>query len=300
METHFKKLTEEDIEKVMPYFALRPNWTCDCDFLDTYIWKDYYNCHYYIEEDGLALQWMMERDGEIFGGLPLCRAEDLPEAFERARKYFNEVMGMKFQVYLADGDAIEILDLDGNEYEVVEEKDAADYLYSGEALRTLSGKAYHSKKNNVNRFQKDYAGRYEYRRLGCQDKEELMAFLESWELTREGDASLDGEYEGICQVLDSCQSLGVQMAGVYVDGRLEAFTMGTYVEALKMAIIHIEKANASIRGLYQFINQQFLIHEYPDAEYVNREDDVGDPGLRKAKQSYHPIAMVRKYHIIQK
>ena len=300
METHFKRLAEGDIEIVAPYFSLRPNWTCDSSFLDSYIWRDYYKSGYYIEEDGLALQWLLEKDGELFGELPLCRPEDLPEAFERAVRYFNEELGLKFCIYMADREALDILNLDPERFEVAEDPDAADYLYDAQSLRTLAGKKYHKKKNHVNSFIREYEGRYEYRELGCENREEILAFLEAWELTKEEDDSLEGEYEGICDVLENCKKLGIKIAGVYVDGRLQAFTMGSYIPEKKMAIIHIEKANAEIRGLYPFINQQFLIHAFPDAEYVNREDDVGDPGLRKAKQSYHPIDMVRKYRVFQK
>ena len=67
-----------------------------------------------------------------------------------------------------------------------------------------------------------------------------------------------------------------------------------------MAIIDIEKANSSIPGIYQMINQQFLVHEFPQAKLVNREDDVGIEGLRKAKQSYNPIGYARKYWVEQK
>lgn len=300
METHFKQLTERDIDRVAPFFALRPNWTCDSDFINSFIWKNYYKCSYYIEEDGLALQWRLEKDGEIFGELPLCRESDLPEAFDRAVRYFNEVLGLKFRVYLADKEALDILNLDPEQFEVTEMPDAADYLYDANSLRTLAGKKYHKKKNHVNSFLREYEGRYEYRKLCCSDGDEILAFLETWELTKEDDDSLDGEYEGICQVLENCSMLNVEIAGVYVDGRLQAFTMGSYIPEKKMAIIHIEKANAAIRGLYPFINQQFLVNAFPQAEFVNREDDVGDPGLRKAKLSYHPIDMVRKYRIIQK
>ena len=66
-----------------------------------------------------------------------------------------------------------------------------------------------------------------------------------------------------------------------------------------MAIIHIEKANPDMRGLYQMINQQFLIHAFPQAEIVNREDDLGIPGLRKAKESYGPIGYARKFRVSQ-
>ena len=103
--------------------------------------------------------------------------------------------------------------------------------------------------------------------------------------------------EGIHSILNQCSMLGVRMGGVYVDGQMEAFSMGSYNAAEDMAIIHIEKANPDIRGMYPFINQQFLIHEFPHVKLVNREDDVGLPGLRKAKQSYNPIGFAKKYQI---
>ena len=88
----------------------------------------------------------------------------------------------------------------------------------------------------------------------------------------------------------------MRMAGVYIDGQLEAFTIGSLNVRENMAVIHIEKANPEIRGLYQFINQQFLINEFPEAELVNREDDVGMEGLRKAKMSYCPIGFAKKIY----
>ena len=90
------------------------------------------------------------------------------------------------------------------------------------------------------------------------------------------------------------------MVGVYIDGDLQAFSVGSYNSREKMAVIHIEKANPEFNGLYQFINQQFLIHEFPEAVLVNREDDVGIPGLRKSKMSYNPIGFARKFMVEQK
>ena len=105
--------------------------------------------------------------------------------------------------------------------------------------------------------------------------------------------------EGIHEILNNCSVFDVRMGGIYVDDKLEAFSIGSINPMEKMAIIHIEKANPEIRGLYQYINQQFLIHEFPDAEIVNREDDLGLPGLRRAKESYDPIGFARKYRITQ-
>ena len=80
---------------------------------------------------------------------------------------------------------------------------------------------------------------------------------------------------------------------------MEAFSIGSYNPLERMAVIHIEKANPEMRGLYQLINQQFLLEEFPGIELVNREDDLGLEGLRKAKMSYCPIDFAKKYLVQQ-
>ena len=196
---------------------------------------------------------------------------------------------------------MQYLGLDPKEYEVEEQVDLKDYLYDGEAMRTLSGKKLHKKKNHLNAFMREYEGRYEYRRLCCSDRHEVWEFMERWRQKKaDADAledSLEYEVAGIHEILKNCSSLCVRMAAVYVDGQMEAFTIGSLNERENMAVIHIEKANPDIKGLYQFINQQFLVNEFPDVALVNREDDVGMEGLRKAKMSYNPIGFARKYMV---
>ena len=95
-------------------------------------------------------------------------------------------------------------------------------------------------------------------------------------------------------------SIDHYIGGIFVDGRLEAFSIGAYNPKEEMACISIEKGNPEIPGIYQVINQEFLLHEFPQAMLVNREDDMGLAGLRKAKESYNPIGFARKYMLVQK
>jgi hypothetical protein len=90
------------------------------------------------------------------------------------------------------------------------------------------------------------------------------------------------------------------MGGIFIDGRLQALSMGTLNERENMAVISVEKANPDYPGIYQVINQEFLLHEFPEAKLINREDDMGHPGLRKAKESYHPVGYARKFLVLQK
>lgn len=302
MSLEFKKIEAADIVKLTPFFAQRPNKTCDSVFLDSFLWREYYNVRYAIS-DGKAIQWLMEEDGVAHSAMPMCKEEDLPYYFNEMVEYFNNELKLPYKVYLADEEAVHSLNLkESGDFEVIEQEDLKDYLYDGEAMRTLAGKKLHKKKNHLNSFLKEYEGRYEYRRLCCSDRDEVWKFLDCWRESKGDDVEdhLDYEVEGIHEILKNCSQLSVRMSGVFIDGKLEAFTIGSYNAFENMAIIHIEKANAQIRGLYQFINQQFLIHEFPDAALVNREDDLGEEGLRKAKLSYNPVGYARKYLVLQK
>ena len=297
---HFEPITAHSIPLLTPYFGLRDNKTCDSVFLDMYLWKDFYKVHYAVEE-GKALYLTMEIGGETYAAVPICAESELPEAFLKVQSYFNEALGKKLKIYLADEAALEILHLDPEAYAVNEVEDAKDYLYSAEALRKLPGKKLGKKKNHINAFLREHEGTHEYRTLDCAQGPEVWNFLMRWRDQKDSEAlsELEAETAGIYDVLNNCTKLRVRIGGVYVDKVLQAFYIGSYNERLKMAIIHIEKADPEIRGLYPYINQQFLLHEFPDAELVNREDDMGLPGLRKAKLSYDPIDYARKFRIEQ-
>lgn len=301
MNLQFKKIEAEDFKKLAAYSALRPNKTCDSVLLDSFLWRDYYHVRYAISDDR-AVQWMMEEEGVMHSAMPLCREEDLPHYFDEMVHYFNQVLHIPYKVYLADEEAVEYLHLRENpDFDVTEQEDLKDYLYDGDAMRTLAGKKLHKKKNHLNSFLKEYEGRYEYRHLCCSDRDEVIGLLDQWREQKgeEVEKHLDYEVAGIHEIMKNCSELQVRMGGVYVDGRLEAFSIGSYNPFEDMAVIHIEKANAEVRGLYQFINQQFLIHEFPEAHLINREDDMGEEGLRRAKMSYCPIGFARKYLVRQ-
>lgn len=300
MNLEFNKLNAESIEKLTKFYGQRDDRTCDSVILDNFLWGDYYHVHYCVRDDK-AILWIMTIRGKRYAALPVCRIEDMPRYFKELEQYFNENFRLPLEIYLADEQAVEYLKLPADKYSVEELFDSRDYLYSAEALKTLQGKILRKKKNHINFLLREYEGRYEYRTLCCSDNMDVWRFLDKWRAQKgqEVEGHLDYEVAGIHEILKNCCFLNVRMGGIYIDGQLEAFSIGSYNEREKMAIIHIEKANPDIRGLYQYINQQFLIHEFPEAELVNREDDMGLPGLRKAKMSYDPIGFAKKFRIRQ-
>lgn len=284
---------------------MRPNKTADSVPLESFLWSRYYHARAAIakrEGEEVGLLWLYGTEDSPFAAMPLCRDEDLAYCFEKMRCYFNEVLHKPLFIKLADEEAIQVLNLSDDEYLVREEVDFRDYLYEGDQLRSLSGKKLHKKKNHYNGFVKEYAGRYLYRKLTPMDRGHIFRFLERW---REGkgmevEEHLDPEVEGIHEILKNLERLRIQMGGIFIDDTLEAFSIGSCNRAEKMAVIHIEKANSEIRGLYQAINKEFLVHAFPDAVLINREDDLGLPGLRKAKESYYPCGYARKYLVWQR
>ncbi|MFT4105568.1 MAG: phosphatidylglycerol lysyltransferase domain-containing protein [Lacrimispora sp.] len=304
MNLQFKRLEAQDIDKIIPFYGLRPNKACDSVYLDSFIWREYYNVQYAIS-DNRALLFLMEKDGEPFSAMPMCREEDLTHYFQEITDYFNQVLKKPLRIYIADEDAVKYLNLDPEKFDVREEEDLKDYLYDAQAMRTLAGKKLHKKKNHLNSFLREYEGRYEYRTLYCSGRDDVLEFLDKWWENKvespEYERQLEYEVMGVHDILKNCTMHHARMAGIYIDGKLKAFTIGTYNALEKMAVIHIEKADPNIKGLYQFINQQFLIHAYTEElVLVNREDDVGMEGLRQAKMSYYPIGFARKYGVIQK
>ncbi|SFB75862.1 DUF2156 domain-containing protein [Butyrivibrio sp. YAB3001] len=300
----FHKPSFDDAAKLAQIYALRNNKTCDSTVLDTYIWKDLYHTEIYMEDEAALI--LMRDDKGYFAAMPYCSEDKLPEYFELLRKYFHEKLNCPLRIDLADEEGLSVLGLfDDPAFVVEEETDLKDYLYDADELKNLPGKKFQKKRNLINKFMKEYEGRWEYKTLCCVDEYFLEEFMQKWVDIRlsEGVDSKDTlivEKDGVIEMLRNCDKVTFRIGGLFIDEKLEAFTIGSYNSREKMAVISIEKGNSDIPGIYQVINQQFLLHSYEDAKIVNREDDMGLEGLRKAKESYNPIGFARKYRVYEK
>lgn len=308
----FSELDADSIGRVAPYMSLRPNRSCDSSPLCQYLYRHIYKPYYAIVDDCCLLMFSQEARGEhpnVAGGrelaaaLPFCTEQGLPKYFELQRRYFNEVLGLPHTVYSADEEGVSLL-ADREllaDYEVTLHEKYSDYIYSAESLRTLSGRKLSKKRNLIHQFLKEYEGRWEYSRLGFSERAEASEFLNEWAQKHGvGDKLLEAELRGIEDVLSDERFFAENKFGaIRIDGKIRAFSIGTYKENEKMALIDVEKADHGILGLYQLINREFLLHEFPCADYVNREDDCGEPNLRQAKQSYLPLDFEKKYTLRQ-
>jgi len=155
------------------------------------------------------------------------------------------------------------------------------------------------KKNLINRFFKNYV--FQYWKLDVERVECFLDMQENWCRIREcvEDPGLLSEDYAIREALIHFDELDYKGGAIEMNGRLEAISIGEMLNP-ETAVIHIEKANPEIPGLYAAINQLFCEKAWSNVSYINREQDLGIEGLRKAKQSYHPHHLVKKYVVTPK
>ncbi len=281
------------------YFDLVDYEACEYCFTTLYMWKDLYNTKYYVEDDFAIVAGEYENKGFII--LPLAKKENMNKAFDFIIKNF-ESQNKQIHLKAINKEVVEYLQsVYGDRFEYIEERNNFDYIYDGESLRTLAGRKNQKKRNHLNSFVKEYGDRVEYKKLEEADFDECINLLKEWSIDKEESIELDSEFKAIKRIFKNYEKLKdtLKISGIYIDSKLEAFSIGEMLND-NMAVIHVEKANADIRGLYPYINQQFLLNEFSDVEFVNREEDLGIEGLRKAKLSYHPVKFAEKYTVIEK
>ncbi|MDR1785803.1 MAG: phosphatidylglycerol lysyltransferase domain-containing protein [Spirochaetaceae bacterium] len=172
-------------------------------------------------------------------------------------------------------------------------RDNFDYLYLRTDLAELRGKKFHKKKNLVNAFNAAYSA--EVRPITGDNTGDVMAVLNTWERLHAGDGVTD--YEPCSQAVAHMHELGLDGILVYVDGQPAAFSLGEPMAGGTMYCVHFEKGIDSYKGIYQFVNQQEALALGESITYINREQDVGDEGLRQAKMTYRPVKFVQKYAV---
>lgn len=174
-------------------------------------------------------------------------------------------------------------------YLVSEDRDNFDYLYLRKDLSELSGRKYHKKRNLIKAFISRNA--YEGRPLLEELKNDAIAILEAWRSER----SEPGDYEAAREGLEKMEELQLCGGIYYVDGQPVAYSLGEELNLGRTFAIHFEKAAGDYKGIWQFVNQAFASILPEKYETINREQDLGNEGLRQAKLSYNPIGFVKKY-----
>lgn len=179
-------------------------------------------------------------------------------------------------------------------------RDAGDYIYEAESLMTLKGKKLSSKRNHINRFEEAYPD-WKYEKITKENIDEVYTMNLEWCEAQdcENNKSLENEACAVKEAFEHFFKLKLDGGIIRADGRIVAFSMGDRLDD-NTYLVHIEKAFASVQGAYPMINKQFVLNNASDYKYIDREDDAGDEGLRKAKLSYRPHMIAEKYVAVWK
>ena len=267
---NFKKVELEDQKAYKPYMAQQQCRSCECTFANLYLWSRFYAVTATVE-NGMLLTKSEEGDYLSYG-FPMGKLKYLKEAVDALYEYSKEKK-RKFQMHNVTPEQFALLEeIYPGRFQIEYRRDYADYVYEAEKLAKLSGKKYHGKKNHTNKFKKLYPN-WQYERLNDSNVEECFQMALKW------------------RNKNGC--------GEDPEKNVVAFSIGEPVSD-DTFVVHIEKAFADVPGAYPMINQQFVEHEVQGFSYVNREEDMGETGLRSAKESYHPIFMVEKGVVTEK
>ena len=293
----FEPFTLADIQRIRPMLAQAPARSCDYTLGGIYMWIDYFLYERAIVGDTLFIRGMSEDDVNVpafslpVGSMPLAEAVEL--LAEHCRLTGETLRFSAVPTETLD----ELTALGGTPCGRLDAW--ADYLYDAQALATLSGKKYNKKRNHVNRFVAENPG-FTLSPLTVADRDALLDFLRRHPLS--ADKGIMAEYERMqsIKVIKSIDSYP------FVGGILRtpshgivAFTIGEIIgDTLHL---HIEKADHTVNGASEAVNQLFaakMLSLHPQIRIINRQDDAGDEGLRKAKLSYHPLALVEKHNVL--
>ena len=292
----FKALEKADKPTFDKYFRARYYENAHFNFTNLYMWRKPYKTRW-AELDGV-LYMLADWNGATFALQPFGPDDKMQSAIKTLIDHFS-ANGMEFVISGVEQFFVDELNrYPDADFDIKKLDYNFDYVYLADDLINLSGRKYHSKKNHVNAFYKSYPFA-EYVPITCAIIPECREVLESWYELRSPDLPddpfLDDEHNAIIEVLNNFGDFNLKGGALKLDDKIIAFSFGEQLNE-DTAVIHVEKADSSIRGAYAAINQAFAAAEWSKMKYINREEDMGLPNLRKAKESYKPVKLIEKFN----
>lgn len=294
MDVDFKKVTLSDKQNLQKYYKNTQYKSCDNSFASIFLWSIVHPVKYAIINDMLVFLYTNGKNTFTFpvGNGDLKSTINILMEYSNAKKF-------EFRMILSQDMADDLQSIFSDKFQINYNRDLSEYIYNSESLRTLTGKKLHSKRNHINKFNSLYDWQYED--INNHNIDECVDLLKKW--CKENDCMEDEHmFEEACvarKALAHKDFLGLDGGLLRVKtkenpkGDVVAFCLGEAISFDTYAV-HFEKADSNIKGAYNAINQQFVKRFALDYNFVNREDDAGCEGLRKAKLSYKPVMILQK------
>ena len=295
---NLQKLTCKDKLTFDKFFSSRYCENSGYTFTNFFMWRKMRDYRWAVEDDVLYL--FSTNDKFFSAWQPIGAPDKMQDAITKILRVAEENRGdRKFMFVVVEKIfAEELARYPHAKFNITPERDNFDYVYLAQDLINLSGRKFHGKKNHLNAFRKEYPNAKYLpitEEIIPMCREELNIWSETHKRANPDDPFIGYEQAAIHEIFDHFDAFKLKGGAILINGKVVAFTFGERLNS-DTAVIHVEKADSNIRGIYAAINQNFVEHEWSDMIYINREEDMGIEGLRRAKESYRPIKMIEKFN----
>ncbi len=295
---NLKQLTCTDKPTFDAFFGARYCENAEYTFTNLFMWREMLNLRWAVDDDVL---YIFSSNEEIFAAWqPIGEPDKMQDAITKILRTAEENRGdKKFMFVVVEKIfADELARYPHAKFNITAERDNFDYVYLAQDLINLSGRKFHGKKNHLNAFRKEYPNAVSLpitEEIIPKCRVELNAWSEMHKRANPDDPFIGYEQAAIHEIFDHFDRFKLKGGAILLDGKVAAFTFGERLNS-DTAVIHVEKADSNVRGIYAAINQAFVEREWSNMTYINREEDMGIDGLRQAKESYRPVKLIEKFN----
>ena len=289
----FHQLTLNDREAMQAMMLHAGRRNCNYTFANLVGWQFWYYTEVCVRENAVVLRYTF--DGQR--AYMVCTAEEL--SLELTEALLDDSNGDLTLIGLEDSQVPQLQTSHSISVEPV--RNQYDYIYRRTDLAELHGSHLNAKRNHIHRFRAEHPD-FEYRPLTPELFDECRRLTEIWQEDKNVNVnvsvnvSITAERRVMETIFSNWDALGMIGGSIFVDGRMVAFTYGAAVTTDTFDVC-VEKADRHVEGAFAIINQQFAEHLPEQYIYLNREEDMGIPGLRQAKLSYHPEILLT-YNVV--
>jgi len=297
----FKPIQIEDKEAITRYTYPSNRLNCDFAFANMCIWRFLYKSEYAIHDQFLFIRFYIEEKNRrrLAYMFPVGDG-DLQQAIRYIEKDAETLHHPLLILGITPTEKSRLNALYDAHFTYITERDYFDYIYLHEDLITLAGKKYQPKRNHINKFKKQYD--YTYLPITQDIISECMKLEQIWYEDNKAEDNNENIFYERCSMrfaMEHFEALGLLGGAIVVDHEIIAFTYGSPINHHVFGV-HTEKADIRFDGAFSVINQEFAKHIPQQYSFINREEDLGIPGLRKSKLSYHPHLLLEKYAAIRR
>lgn len=298
-------LTAEDYNNLIHYFKPQTHRLCYYSLSSLIVWSHHLSKPVWKIEDDALITGMVffSKPADNYLLLPIAKGKQFsPAQLLRVatKNGFNKYQFIP-EDYVTGDNYVDIKNI----FDIVEQPKAEDYIFRTEDLAELKGKKYSKKRNLINQFKNTYLknNNIETAPLTFRDVPECLMLLNTWAEAKTYD--IDSNSNAACEkkvaenALNNIDKLGFSGLQLRIDGAIKAFGIASKLTD-DIGGFNFEKADSDIKGLYQYFDQQCALQLFSDVPYINKECDMGDPGLRQAKRSYYPDSTVKSFQLIIK